>query len=223
MPMNNGTLCMLYGLSESECKEVMNCHYFDYKKAKQIKENKMKKYAQLQSEVFNDEELLNLIDKATTDVFYTLKSETDKSKDTSEKTINNMFNDLKETAELIKDTYGVDTNKGLFNQSLDIDLVAKVLNIPVNVLKDVISCAYKKNNLNNEIKLQVNDITEISLLQYLHYFNSIGMLNKKIFDTLFTVTYSVYIVTLQKQIQSVSNLTDNELDKLADIIDEYYS
>jgi len=183
----------------------------------------MKKYAQLQSEVFNDEELLNLIDKATTDVFYTLKSETDKSKDTSEKTINNMFNDLKETAELIKDTYGVDTNKGLFNQSLDIDLVAKVLNIPVNVLKDVISCAYKKNNLNNEIKLQVNDITEISLLQYLHYFNSIGMLNKKIFDTLFTVTYSVYIVTLQKQVQSVSNLTDNELDKLADIIDEYYS
>jgi len=48
------------------------------------------------------------------------------------------------------------------------------------------------------------------------------MLNKKIFDILFTVTYSIYLSTLRKQIQAVSNLTDNEIDRLADNIDDYY-
>ena len=52
----------------------------------------------------------------------------------------------KETAELIKDKYGVDTNKGLFSQSIDIDLVAKVLNIPVNILKGIILCEYEKSS-----------------------------------------------------------------------------
>jgi hypothetical protein len=139
------------------------------------------------------------------------------------KTIKEKYEQLqKETAELIKDKYGVDTNKGLFSQSIDIDLVAKVLNIPVNILKGIILCEYEKSSFSKEIKLQVNDITEISLLQYLQYFNSANMLNKKIFDILFTVTYSIYLSTLRKQIQAVSNLTDNEIDRLADNIDDYY-